>query len=1019
MPITHFQDPTKTADEILTQLINQSNQDRIGFVPYPPGRLKFRNATRYLAEEGYDTTIQVSDLEDPQESDWYDLYYSRVSITSRINRIEPTMVFKPEYATVHDMLDDLNERFVMNITADDVEDLPIDSEASLPITVPLVCKEGAKIYRGSTAVYLVDPNSGTGIITPVQLRTDVALEADFSDDGKMIHDGSDASNGFIIADNGEISVACSLRRIGDTAPLVIDNGTVVIELADDQAWDMRFNFGLLNTVNGSDIGALYEISIQSPTAGPDNLNLKLIKMYGNYLLSNPTYTLQVSDSSMGPNKSYLQNSLSLQDLNDIVANKTKNSTGSPLGDFEFTLTAKRTSGNVPPVVLNVKMRTKVNAGIQQETLSPVNEINTSAPGNTTTLTHRVRVTGPTGIPATLKNAVEIDYAFSGVDAALESIHGALTIVGTKITVPAGTAKGLYPIVWNVTGIPETPGEGKFDALSAAGNNSYTWNVIANEQPPSILTNPAIVGDMVVGSVLTVTSATYESYAPATVTTEIEIDGVKYPLVDGEFTLTAEHIGFTVRAVESITNNAGTTVATSIAYGPVAGEAGDAPTVVERPSIGGDPMANYSIQLYPGTYSGAEPITLTGVIRVGSETIELNPIPEEIDLIEDWIGEMLTFEVTATNASGSITSISDEFGPIVEEVVTPDTLYVVSTPSKPHAFTTTAEGDIYLSMNTGGKMLGRYNVYGDTLIEDATFNTSGIFGSPCTFVGRRQNGDIIALSSDVLAVLDGTTGQVKAGTSTTSAGTGSQAMLFDETSVTYANSVASPAGLYTLVDGGTPTPFAEFDAKPLSLMLKDSLGGVLVASRSIDKISAMAPDNEQYYSLLRFNDDGSLDDGFRFGVLNSSDNSNIVMPPFMATSAAESGDGYIVGGYHDEVGPPITARDGYICRIDRTGAVDPTFNCDVNGPVQYIQDIGNGTYLIVGSFSAVNGTAKTSIAFIDATGALVNSEVLGVMAFPNISEIYTAYENDALVVSGNYGFNGTTAIDRLSALKVLF
>ncbi len=1019
MPITHIQDPTKPADEILTQLINQVNEGRIGYVPYPMGSLKFRNATRYLADSGYDTTIQVTNLDNPEDSDWYDLYYNRVSITTRINRIEPTLVFKPEYTTVHAMLADLNERFVMNITTDDVEDLAIDGEASLPITVPIVCKDGAKIYRGSTAVYLVDPNSGTGIITPVQIRTDVALEADFSDDGKMVHDGSDASNGFIIADNGEISVACSLRHVGDTAPLVIENDTVAVELEDNQAWDMRFNFGLLNTVNGSDIGALYEISIQSPTAGPDNLNLKLIKMYGNYVLSNPTYTLQVTDSSMGPNKSYLQNSLSLQDLTDIVTNKTKNSTGSPLGDFEFTLTAKRTSGGVPPVVLNVKMRTKVNAGIQQETLSPAIEINTSAPGNTTTLTHRVRVTGPTGIPATLKDALEIDYAFSGVTAELQSIHNALTIAGTKITVPAGIEKGTYPIVWDVTGIPETPGEGKFDAVSVAGNSSYTWDVIANEQPPTILTNPAIVGDMVVDGVLTVTSATYESYGPATVTTEIEINEIKYPLVDGAFTLTSAHIGYTVRAVQTITNNAGSTVANSIAYGPVTGATGDAPVVVDNPSISGSMMAGYSCQLDPGTFSGPEPITYTGLIRIGPDTVELDPIPEEIDLLPEWVGETLVFEVTATNASGSTTGYSDPFGPIVEEEIFPETIYVATAPSKPYGLTTTADGDLFLSLNNVNKKLGRYAVYGDTLTEDTTFNATGIFGSPCTFVGRRQNGDIVAVSSDVVAVLDGTYGQIKSGTNAVSAGTGSTETLFDETSITYANSVASPAGLYKVVDGGTPELFAEFDAKPLSLMLKDSLDAVLVAARGIDIISAQAPANEKYYSLLRFNADGSLDENFRFGVSNSSDNSLIVTPPFLAASAAESGDGYIVGGYHDVAGTPITARDGYICRVDRDGVIDSSFVCDVNGQVQYVQAIGGNVFLIVGSFTSVNGTAKANIAFIDGTGALVPAEVLGVMVHTNIEESTVRYENGKLIVAGDYTMNGTASTYRVSSLSVLF
>lgn len=1035
MASNYLQDPSKKPEDILTDLINQTNEGRLGYRPFAYGELKFRNVRPAAFDEDRDTAIQIAEGTPESDSDWLDIWYDRVAFSRVLNVESPTLPYKPEYTSVYEMLDAINERFGINVSEADLEDAVIAADPTeFPVTVPMIVKPTSLVYRGATAIYLTDPNSGTGIITPVNTQVDVDLATEFTESGSMVHGTDNTISGFTVADNGEISVACSVALRGNTDPLEYVDGVATYTIADTDMWDLKFNFGLINTVNGDDVGALYDIRLFSPTHGPDDLDLRLYKTPDGYKLSNVNNSIVIDDNTIAPDKSFIQNVISLSDYGNIVDTKSKNAAGAPLGTYEFTLTATRKQGGVPPVVVNFKMQTKSIAKFNFTAISPATELVTIGEGNSTTVTQQFRVLGPAGVPAFLDEKVEVEFEFENVTSELAYSAGGLTFVGNKITIPKGAPKGLYEVTWNVTAIEDSPGPANYVCTIVGGTETarVDWIVADGSvapvvDPPVVTAKPQISGVLVEGAVVGVIPATYTSSETATVETILRIGGVERELVEGLVELTADDVGKIITATQIITNSGGSVETVSDDYGPIeeADVDGTAPTVTTAPSISGDAEVGATLTLDPGVFAGTAPITYTASIKYGAETVALDPIPATIEVDADWAGETIVFEVVATNAYGTIAGTSDEFGPIEDpgDDGIP-TMFDIPLSGQPYSFLGGSDGNIYLSTPVGGKMVRRYAWVEGDLVEDTTFDSSGVLTSPCSFIGLRQNGDVITNSMSAVAILDGTTGGIKAGTTPLGTSSGNLEVLFDETSIQYGSVLDDPTGVYSAVDGATPELFLDFRVKPLSLMLRDTLGGIVVATRSemingYDFIKAIAANDETYYGFLRFQSDGSLDTSFRFAVMDTTDQSMIVTPPFLPASAAETSDGYIVGGYHDQAETATTARNGYITRVDRNGAVVPSFVCDVDGPIQYVQKIDTGKYMIVGAFTTVNGVTAKNIAFIDDAGANVQADIFGAFSLPNIEQTIVRYEQDRLMIAGSFTVNGVGPQPRFSGFKVDF
>jgi len=87
------------------------------------------------------------------------------------------------------------------------------------------------------------------------------------------------------------------------------------------------------------------------------------------------------------------------------------------------------------------------------------------------------------------------------------------------------------------------------------------------------------------------------------------------------------------------------------------------------------------------------------------------------------------------------------------------------------------------------------------------------------------------------------------------------------------------------------------------------------------------------------------------------------------------DGRIIiwGGFTTYNGTSIN----HIARLNANGSLDPSFNPGTsdNGYISSLTLLPNGKYMIVGNFSAFNGTARKNIAQINADGSVDHSLIL--------------------------------------------
>jgi uncharacterized delta-60 repeat protein len=214
------------------------------------------------------------------------------------------------------------------------------------------------------------------------------------------------------------------------------------------------------------------------------------------------------------------------------------------------------------------------------------------------------------------------------------------------------------------------------------------------------------------------------------------------------------------------------------------------------------------------------------------------------------------------------------------------------------------------------------------------------------------------------------------------------------------------GLGRLNSNGSP------DSTFLSLMAgaNDSVNAMRIpqASRilAVGKFTTM--NGSPCRALARLNYDGSLDSGFQQGIGGSSGYLNCL--------ELQTDGKILVGGVFDFFRG--TGRTN-LARLNADGSLDPQFLnglAGVDGPVQSLALQRDGKILIGGSFSTVNGLARSGLARLNANGS-VDSSFLNGMTGVGGSVYAIAVQPDLkILIGGSFtSVNGTNAyhVARLS------
>jgi len=162
-------------------------------------------------------------------------------------------------------------------------------------------------------------------------------------------------------------------------------------------------------------------------------------------------------------------------------------------------------------------------------------------------------------------------------------------------------------------------------------------------------------------------------------------------------------------------------------------------------------------------------------------------------------------------------------------------------------------------------------------------------------------------------------------------------------------------------------------------------------------------------IARLNGGGTLDYGFDPGS----------GPDDLVNTVALQGNKVIIGGYFTHVSG--TAQ-GYVARLDSSGALDASFDpgSGADGPVLALVVQGDGKVLLGGEFTTINGIARNNIARLNSSGSLDTSfdpgtGVSGAL-FSSVKSI--AVQGDGRVILGGTftSVNGAarTNIARLNA-----
>ncbi len=418
-----MQNLNKPADRVLTDLINETNAAYGNFVPFQYGALTFQNV-KVLVGEDKNTSIEVTDVEEPSETDWLTLQYNRVSLTTVTNYKAPILAHDDTWTHVHDALPTINVRFGIQLTTSDVENDAIPSVESYPANLILRAKSGSLLYIGSSTIQLVDPDAGDQILTEPATEFDAPMTGGFAE-GSYFDSVAMSNGGFTVTENSEIEVGLAVVLVDgdgnvDGTPIPTD-GVYNFLVAGDSQYGLAFNAFLKNPVNAGTFHELYSLRLVIESVGGSTqfFDMSLSHESGAYHLRSQDRLIDLTVANGGihvgteAGGEFLQGIINFADYPGVFAGYPKNDENSPYGTWHAFIVATRKSGEAPEVGNRITIQTVVVTDVrayllpQQSTTFQL--VKNATDDYTLDFIYRVHVVGLSGVALSPNPLINVTF----------------------------------------------------------------------------------------------------------------------------------------------------------------------------------------------------------------------------------------------------------------------------------------------------------------------------------------------------------------------------------------------------------------------------------------------------------------------------------------------------------------------------------------------------------------------------------------------------------------------------------
>lgn len=207
----------------------------------------------------------------------------------------------------------------------------------------------------------IEPGDTSILVDPVYSTDAQAAQVFLAPNGRLIHGTGNRSENMVTASNGEIAMCGAVRWHRD--PTIISNTDGKFSLvasenpssSGSKDWTIVFGVALADTRNGEVLTDLYDVTLDIVNTDRNsalNLTAHYVAPSDMMLLADDRIGLEITDNDTGGNGHLLMNiqrvTFYAQQLSAVKGQSSK----VPVGNYEFTLTAKRRAGNAPDVVLS-------------------------------------------------------------------------------------------------------------------------------------------------------------------------------------------------------------------------------------------------------------------------------------------------------------------------------------------------------------------------------------------------------------------------------------------------------------------------------------------------------------------------------------------------------------------------------------------------------------------------------------------------------------------------------------------
>ncbi|WP_395375784.1 delta-60 repeat domain-containing protein [Marinicella sp. W31] len=160
--------------------------------------------------------------------------------------------------------------------------------------------------------------------------------------------------------------------------------------------------------------------------------------------------------------------------------------------------------------------------------------------------------------------------------------------------------------------------------------------------------------------------------------------------------------------------------------------------------------------------------------------------------------------------------------------------------------------------------------------------------------------------------------------------------------------------------------------------------------------------EPHVNIAKLSSDGSIDSSFVTAING----------PINAITVIEQGSELLIGGEFTSI-DGVTVHN--ITRIDADGIRDPAFSSFVEGKVNVIIELANDQFLIGGFFDVVSGLPRKNLVIIDADGSVDTDFTLGTN-----SEVccLALQDNGRVIVGGSFDLIGSTSRNNLARFQLI-